>query len=98
VAQKGCAEASAHRGGFEHALILLLQGGDGTIARELGGVVELVDISDAAGVEGVFKEADDGGLQGDDLALELVLGDCCVSFILRQHALSSSLSDMPTGE
>jgi len=82
VAQKGCAEASAHRGGFENALRLLLQGSDGAVARDLGGVVELVDVGDAAGVEGVLEEANDVGLQFDDLVLELELGDCCVGLSL----------------
>jgi hypothetical protein len=57
-------------------LVLLLKGGNGAVSRELRGVVEFVDVGDAAGVQGVFKDADDGGLQGDDLTLELVLSDC----------------------
>lgn len=69
------AHASPHGRSLKHALILLLQGGDGAVARELGGVVELVDVCDAARVQGVFEQADDGGLQRDDLPLQLVLRD-----------------------
>lgn len=60
---------------------MLLEGGDGSVACELRGIVKFVDVGDVAGVQGVFEETDDGGLKGDDLALKLILGDCCDSFV-----------------
>lgn len=50
------------RSSFEHALVLLLEGGDGAISCELRSVVESIDIGDVAGVYGVFEETDDVGL------------------------------------
>ena len=60
---------------LEHALVLVLQGADGAVAGELGRVVELVDVGGLAAEEGLFEQLDDGALEGDDLALELGLGD-----------------------
>ena len=49
AAQKRYTEVWAHWVSFEHTLVLLLEGGDGAVARELGGIVELVDVDDPAG-------------------------------------------------
>ena len=44
------------------ALVLVAQGADAALARELGRVVQPVEVRRAAGEEGVLQQADDGGL------------------------------------
>ena len=56
---------------------MLAESVDAADAGEFGGVVELGHVGGVAGEEGFFEELDDGALEGDDLALELGLGDYC---------------------
>jgi hypothetical protein len=77
----------ADRRGHQHALVLVAQRADGAVAREFAGVEELVHVGEAARVDGVLEEVDDGALEGDDLRLELGLRDCwsrSVTFLVRR--------------
>ena len=63
--------------GLLEALGLLAEGVDAADAGEFRGVVKFGHVGGVAGEEGFFEQFDDGALEGDDLALELGLGDHC---------------------
>lgn len=63
--------------GLEEALVLVAQCFDSAFAREVGGVEEDLCVWWVAGHEGFFEELYYGRLEGDDLALELGLGNHC---------------------
>ena len=67
--------------GLEHALVLIAQSAHAAFSREFGGVVQLAHVRGFAGVERFFEHFDDGALEGDDLALELGLGEYLVMLV-----------------
>lgn len=73
-------------GGLEETLVLVAESAHAAFPGKFGGVVELADVWRIAGVEGLFKHFDDGALEGDDLALNLGLGEHWVVLVLLFYA------------
>ena len=56
---------------------MLAESVDAANAGEFRGVVQFGHVRGIAGEEGFFEQFDDGALEGDDMTLELGLGDYC---------------------